>query len=258
MVTLAGVAAVPLLLMLLFRVVPLLSIDEIEEAEQIEQMEKTVTGRPSTEPSEAAGHDGALAGATGTSHRVAGATGVLLLVALLGILGVGGADPASAATAPSAPTITLKSAQGGGSVELTAILTGPDGHPLADADVTLFLSTTEFGTPARLVPLGSATTDTTGIARLIYKPKVIGPQEFVATYAPTEEAKPVTASTTVNVTVAQSAYHPPPPKPLAGVGNVLVGVLFIIVAAVWLTLIAQVVRVRRVCRGVQEATTSSV
>src|SRR5680860_126213 len=108
-ITLAAAAAVPLLLMLLFRVVPLLSIDEIEEIDamqQIDEMEKDQTARPdseSTGSSEPVEHDGGLVGTTtGTSHRVAGATGVLLLVALIGMLGIGTAHPASAATPQTA------------------------------------------------------------------------------------------------------------------------------------------------------------
>ena len=241
--------------MLLFRVVPLLSIDEIDEIQEAEA--RAGAAYPRTQPSEPAGHDAGLVGATGRAPRVAGAAGVLLLVALLGMLGVGAAAPASAATSPGTPTITITGIEAGGSMELTATLTGPDGHPLAKADVTFLLSTTQFGTPARLVPLGSGTTNTTGSARLKYRPTVTGPQEFVATYS-AAGAKPVTSSTTINVTVARSAYHPAPPKPLAGVGKALVGVLFAIVAAIWLTLAAQVVRVRRVCRVIPKAATNSL
>lgn len=148
-------------------------------------------------------------------------------------------------------------------MELSATLLDHDGHPLFGAEVGFLFSTTEFGTPARLVPLGSATTDKTGIARLtlggdvghLYQPTAKGPQEFVATYT-AAGAQPVTSSTIVNVTAARSAYHPAPAKPLAGVGNVLVLALFAIVAAIWLTLIAQIWRVRRVCRGVQQASAS--
>ena len=61
--------------------------------------------------------------------------------------------------------------------------------------------------------------------------------------------------TTVNVTVAKSAYHPAPPKPLANVGKNLVIFLFTVVALIWLTLITQVVRVRRVCRVTPKAAT---
>jgi len=284
-ITLAAAAAVPLLLMLLFRVVPLLSIDEIEEIAQMQEigkMEKSLTAHPHSESggsNEPVDHDGAPVGTRmGTSHRVAGATGVLLLVALMGMLGIGTAHPASAAiphvasvsssvrTSTGAPTITIKGVEGGGKVQLTATLTGANGKPQADAPVVFSFTTTEFGTPARLVPLGSVNTDKTGVAKLIlggdanhlYRPTAKGPQEFGATFTPTTaDAKPITASVTVNITVARSAYTPAPPKPLAGVGNVMVVVLFAIVAAIWLTLLAQIWRVRRVCRSTPHATAST-
>ena len=294
-ITLAATAAIPLLLMLLFRVVPLLSIDEIEEIDELQEiaeMERAVTAHPKTEPLEHEGDDGNLDGATATASRAAGATGVLLLVALLGMFGVGTADPASAATpqnasatasasasasasvtttttaslttSTKAPGITITGVEAGGLMELTATLTGPDGQPLVDAPVEFLFSTTQFGTPARLVQLGSVTTDKTGLARLtlggdadhLYRPTAKGPQEFFATYA-AAGAKPVTASTIVNVTVARSAYIPAPPKSLAGVGNVLIVVLFAIVAAIWLTLVAQIWRIRRVCRVVKTPTSST-
>jgi molybdopterin-containing oxidoreductase family membrane subunit len=252
-ITLAAAAAIPLLLMLLFRLVPLLSIDEIEEIDEMEKidaMEKALTAPEPAEPSKSEAPDGRLVGATNKSHRVAGATGILLFVALLGMLGVGAADPAQAATAPVAPKITLTGTEAGGSVQLTATLTKADGNPMANAPVTFAFSTTEFGTPARLVPLGSANTDGTGVAQLAYKPTTTGQEGFSAS---STGAKPVTSGTTVAVTVAQSAYHPAPAKPLASVGKILVVVLFAIVAAIWLTLITQVVRVRRVCRVVVAA-----
>ena len=278
-ITLAATAAIPMLLMLLFRVVPLLSIDEIEEIAQmqeIDDMEKDLTAHPHSESSESStpvDHDGSLVGTTGGSYRVAGATGVLLLVALLAMLGVGVADPAQAATpqsasvstATGAPTISIKGVEGGGKVQLTATLTGANGQPQADAPVEFSFTTTQFGTPARLVPLGSVTTDGAGVAKLIlggdadhlYLPTTVGPQEFVATFTPTAaDAKPISSTTTVNITVARSAYTPAPDKPLAGVGKGLVVALFAIVAAIWLTLIAQVWRVRRVTRAIQEPTAS--
>ncbi len=65
------------------------------------------------------------------------------------------------------------------------------------------------------------------------------------------------ARTNVNVTVARSAYHPAPDKPLAGAGTILVKALVLIVATIWLLLITQAVRVRRACVGAQQPTTSS-
>ncbi|NMM32995.1 MAG: hypothetical protein HHJ13_03155 [Phycicoccus sp.] len=187
-----------------------------------------------------------------------------MIVALLGLFGVGTADPAQAAT--GAPTITIQGVEVGGKVQLTATLTGANGQPQADSAVEFSFSTTEFGTPARLVPLGSINTDKTGVAKLtlggdadhMYLPTTVGPQEFVATFTPTTaDAKPISASATVNITVARSAYTPAPDKPLAGVGKGLVVALFAIVAAVWFTMATQVWRVRRATRGVRKPTTSS-
>ena len=266
-ITLAATAAIPLLLMLLFRVVPLLSINEIEEIEELEQLHHLQNSHPAgppAEPSKPVRHD-RVVGAKGKAHSLGGAIGALLFVALLGMLGVGTADNAQAASPPQgASTITITGSEAGGSMELTATLTGPHGQRVADAAVAFAFSTTEFGTPARLVALGAATTDKTGIARLtlggddnhMYRPTANGPQEFVATYN-AAGAKSLTAATTINVTIARSAYHPAPAKPLASVGNVLVVVLFAVVASIWLTLITQIWRVRRVCRVVREPTTSS-
>ena len=245
-------------------------------------MEMTLTAHPNTTPSTPTGHDPRPVATTGTTDRVAGATGVLLLVALLGMLGIGTAHPAQAATlhnasvatsvstsvstATGAPTITIKGVEGGGKVQLTATLTGPNGQPQADAPVAFFFNTTQFGTPARPVPLGSVTTDKTGVATLIlggdanhlYRPTTKGPQEFGATFTPTTaDAKPITSTTTVNITVARSAYTPAPPKPLAGLGKGLVVALFAIVAAIWLTLITQIWRVRRVRRSIPQVTPST-
>jgi len=275
-ITLAATAAIPLLLMLLFRVVPILSIDEIEEIREAEAL--STAPQAVSEAAAPEGRDATLVGAPGTAHRVDGGAGVLLLVAMLSVFGVGTAKPASAATphivtgmstalvsaSSTADKITINGLEKGGLIQLTATLTAAGGHPLAKADVAFSFSTKEFGTPARLVPLGSATTDKAGIARLtlggdadhLYKPTATGPQEFFATYTATADAKPITSSTTVNVTVARSAYHPAPAEPLAGVGNVMVIVLFSIVAAIWVTLITQIWRVRRVTRRLQEPTTS--
>ena len=268
-ITLAATAAIPLLLMLLFRVVPLLSIDEIEEMEQMQELsdlQRSAAVLAKNATSESAVHQDRLVGATSTAHRVAGTAGVLMLVALMGMLGIASADHSQAATplsgsrqsgAPRAPDVTLAGVETGGSVQLTATIKSPAGTSVPKAAVTFLLSTTEFGTPARLVPLGSATTDNTGVATLMFAPRVTGNQGFAATYTGAG-TKPVTSSTAVvAVTVAQSLYHPAPAKPLASVGDVLVLALFAIVAAIWLTLATQIWRVRRVCRSAGQVTPST-
>ena len=262
-ITLAATAAIPLLLMLLFRVVPLLSIDEIEEIEEIHEMEqmaaleKALAARAHAESNDPGGHDQKV-GATGRgAHRAAGATGVLLFVALLGLVGVGTAAPADAATPPAVPGVTLVGTEASGAVQLTATVISPAGQPQDKTKVAFQLLTKQFGAQGRLVPLGSETTDQTGVARLTYKPTVTGVQEFFVSTTATAGAKALGSGAIVTVTVAKSAYTPPADKPLAGVGKVLVVVLFTIVAGVWLTLGAQVVRVRRVCREGQNPAASS-
>jgi Ni/Fe-hydrogenase subunit HybB-like protein len=262
-ITLAATAAIPLLLMLLFKVVPLVSIDEIEEIEEMEELEKlkwtdSVTADKAAEP---VNQDTRLVGATRASHRMAGGAGALLLVALLSVAGVKGASPAQADTAPAAPVasasgIVLSGIETNGSVQLTALIFGSDGLPLASTPVNFSFATKQFGPKKLFAPLGSATSDAKGVAQLVlggdanhsYKPTTKGPQEFAASAASKVEAEPVTSSTTVNVTAAKSAYTPSEPKLLAKVGHTMVYVLFGIVAAIWLTLIAQIIRLRRVCR----------
>ncbi|WP_233199090.1 hypothetical protein, partial [Cryobacterium sp. M23] len=111
----------------------------------------------------------------------------------------------------------------------------------------------------RLLPLGTIATDTTGVAVLtlggdsdhLYRPSEAGPQEFFAHYTPSMGEQPITDSVTVNVTVGQSTYHPAEPKPFVTMGKVTVISIFTIVAAIWLTLTVQVVKVRRVCTDAQ-------
>ena len=73
-VTLAAMAAIPLMLMLLFRVVPLLSIDEIEEIDEAEEMANAAAAAAFLrgQPSEPPARDVSLVGSHGTAPRVAG------------------------------------------------------------------------------------------------------------------------------------------------------------------------------------------
>ena len=259
-VTLAALAAIPLLLMLLFRVVPLLDIHEIEElapagstAEQPAPMPcQTAEGQVAT-GSETAIVTRPASGRTrrgGRFGRILGA-GAVVLVACLGVLGVGMARPAHADPAPATTTaatlVTVSGTNSGSTVRLTARLTTVDHAAVPKAVIQFTQSTTEFGKP-RSVPIGTATTDTNGTAELVYQSTVAGRQQFGTTYAGGTGLATATSTTTVDVQTAQSAYHPAPPKPLASVGWATVAALLVVVALVWITLIAQVVRVFRVCR----------
>lgn len=245
-VTLGGVAAIPLLLMLLFRIVPLLSIAEMQEVTE-------ATDEPVAELS--------LPGKTSHGH-VAGAAGaVILLMVTLGAIGVTKAQPAYAASGPSVATAAAKEP----TVEVTAVANGPDntltatvtlaGKPVEGALVNFYESTTMFAPGDNLVPLGAVETDVTGTAEVTYEAAVTGPRTISATYLPDVYGDPVTGTANLDVTEAVSQYAPPPPRALAGVGKTLAVTLFGLVIIVFIILIAQVVRVRRACRPVANGST---
>src|SRR6266702_560019 len=266
-ITLAGLAAIPLLLMLLFRVFPLLSIDEMEHAHTeagATQRLAVTTGSPARAQAtpahatlaQAAPAQPAQPAPARLRHRFAWlsratrvTSAVVLLAAGAGLLAVHSAVPAGAAAHKPAPaTVTIAAAETGSVLHLTATVTGPGNQPRAKTRVRFFQLTTEFGPHGQLVPIGTATTSKTGTAELAYRPTVTGPQKFAAKYAGSSTAGAATARTTVSVTSAQPAYRPAPPKPLAGLGKITVGVLLMIVVLLWLTLAVQIIRVRRACR----------
>jgi Ni/Fe-hydrogenase subunit HybB-like protein len=268
-ITLAGLAAIPLLLMLLFRVFPLLSIDEMEQGEAGDGQKVAVTaGSParaqakpspaqvSAVPSESTRNLRGAAPARrrhrlGWFSRATRATSaVVLLAAGVGYLTVHSAAPASAATHKPPPAIvTIAATETGAVLHLTATVTGPGSQPMVKSPVQFFLVTTEFGPQGELVPLGTAKTSKTGTAELAYRPTVTGPRKFVAKYGGSSTAGAASAKTTVTITTAHSAYRPAPQKPLAGLGKITVGVLLTTVVLIWLTLAIQIIRVRRACQA---------
>jgi hypothetical protein len=74
-------------------------------------------------------------------------------------------------------------------------------------------------------------------------------QRFVAAYSGGPQAAAASAGVNVMVTTAHSPFQASPPKPFAGIGRALVGVLLTAVMLILLTLIVQVERVRRACRA---------
>ena len=249
-ITLAALAAVPLLLMLMFRVVPLLSLDEIEEY-AAEQHSGHGHGQPAT-PAPPHPVPRELAPAGGAART--GAVALVLLALALAAAVLWSPARASAAPAGGTPTVVLSGAEVDGTVRLTARVTGPGGAPVTAGEVQFLVTSTVFG--PRQVPIGSVPLDAAGTATLVlgghdwrgYRPTATGPQEFTASFAAQVGDTPVTYSTNVTITVAHSGYTPAAPKPLEGAGGVLIKVLFGLVGTVWLLLIAQVARVWWVCR----------
>ncbi len=162
--------------------------------------------------------------------------------------GSGSSMPASG-SAKKAAVIKVTGTDGTGGLHLAATVTDAQGMPVAGAAISFSELTKEFGPAGQLVPLGSAITDRNGVARFTDQPAVTGMQRYVAAYAGGPKAGPASASAGVMVTSAHSPYQPPPAKPFAGIGKVLVGVLLAALALILITLAVQFERVRRVCRA---------
>ena len=260
-ITLAATAAVPLLLMLLFRVVPLLSIDEIEETERIQETAPAPAQRVPLGPVTAQGPALPAASSALPAGQAAngkspwrwavrrGTAAGLLVLAAMG-LSLAAARPAVAAQArPKPAVIKITGTDSARGVHLTATLTDAHGKPIAGATVSFSQLTKEFGPKGELVPLGTAITGKSGAAQLTDRPAVTGTQRFVAAYSGGPPAGAASAGTNVKVTTAYPPFQTSPPKPFADIGKALVGVLLSAVILILLTLIIQVERVRRACRA---------
>ena len=225
-ITLAGVAAIPLLLMLLFRVVPILAIDEIASL-----ADKTLHPTDASPmPARASRGLGVIAG-------------IFLILIAAGALAVGNAPPA-VAVSNATPTITVTAVASGAKVALTAtVKNGSD--PIAEADVRFYESTEMFKPGTNRVPVGKGFTDINGTAQINYTAVVNGPKTISVIYYFDVEGEPAIGTTQVNVSGAVSPYIPPEPKILEGAGRTLVSVLFTLVLISFIIVIAQVVRVRR-------------
>ena len=240
-VTLAGVAAIPLLLILLFRVVPLVAVDEMEEVDRHHAALEAAPSRAGRTVHAAENGSVARAGAIGL---LAVAVAVAACLALL--------TPARASTSKTPPppkaALHLQATDTKQGVQLTATLDSAAHAPIRGATVTFLQKTYDFGPSGRLFAIGTATTGDDGTASLVYTSTVGGSQEFDVQFAGDPADGSATASTTVKLASAVTPAVVQPPKPLADVGDWLLVVLLFTVASIWITLIAQLVRVRRACR----------
>ncbi|MDQ1304566.1 MAG: hypothetical protein QG671_393, partial [Actinomycetota bacterium] len=218
-VTLAGAAAIPLGLMLLFRVVPLIAIDEVAE---LAGSPITVTSKP------------ALAKKSGRTKKVvvAGAA-TLAMGAFLGV-GMVSAPEAHAedvATPPATMSVTATAA--GPEVTVKATVTAA-GIPVAGAPVSFYQSTPMFAPGDNRVPLGKIPTAADGTATVTYTATETGSFTMSATYYAEVGAEAVEAEFPLDVTESVSPYVAPEESLLAPQGKTLVAVLFSLVALVFL------------------------
>jgi molybdopterin-containing oxidoreductase family membrane subunit len=227
-VTLAGVAAIPLMLMLLFRLFPLVAIDEITELADPDDFPP-----PADESTVRTDH----------SNRAGAVAGALFLVAFCAAAVVT-ARPAQADETAATPTITVAAAVVGKDVTVTAtVMSG--GEPVRDAVVGFYQSTTMFAPGDNRVPLGEVATGPDGTAEVTYAPTEAGQVIISVTYYEDIEGEPATAEVPLTITETTSLYVPPTERPLQAAGHAIVPVLFSLVLIVFLVVITQVVRVRR-------------
>lgn len=149
------------------------------------------------------------------------------------------------------PSIRLAARPSGHAFRLVATVDGPTassptsaGAPVAGATVSFSIRLGEFS-GAPLLALGSAATRADGTATFTYTPTWTGRQTVVATAADASGATIASATTSFN---AAWAAHPfagtvQAVRPDGTIGSVVADVLLATVAALWITLIAIVVRV---------------
>ncbi|MDA8269522.1 MAG: hypothetical protein M0Z63_03665 [Actinomycetota bacterium] len=171
--------------------------------------------------------------------------GTLPVVAV--VLGV--ASPGTWA-ATAGPSLRLAAAPAPGNahtVDLVATLQEPAGQSaaaLSGISVDFEVHIGEFA-GAPLLDLGSATTDAAGRAVLTYQPTWTGSQSLVATATDSSGNTLASATTSLTAAVATTPFAGAieSVRPDGTIGQAVVGVLLAIVVAVWIALIAIVVRV---------------
>ncbi len=148
------------------------------------------------------------------------------------------------------PSLRLAAAPAPGNahtVDLVATVQEPAGQSssaLSGISVDFEVHIGEF-TGAPLLDLGSATTDAAGRAVLTYQPTWTGDQSLVATATDSSGNTLASATTSLTAAVATTPFAGAieSVRPDGTIGQAVVGVLLAIVVAVWIALIAIVVRV---------------
>lgn len=185
-----------------------------------------------------------------SSRNAISRRGLLALVAVIVAVLCASSTAWAAASHPALRLVARQAPHDRGAVELIATLQMPASvassrsASLAGAEVSFSVHLSQFS-GAPLLTLGTATTDAAGVAALVYRPTWTGRQALVATAA--SAAGTTLASATASF-AATSATHPfagtvQAVRPNGVIGQWVTGVLLAIVATLWITLIAVVVRV---------------
>lgn len=183
----------------------------------------------------------------------AGSLGMVLPVsAAAGATPVATASTGAGRAAARTPTFTLSARQlagpgsHAGGVVLTARAMGANS---AGLQVTFSVKVTQFE-QAPLLQVGTAATGASGVATVTYQPTWNGPQEFVATAQAPSGAQlgPATVTISSRATTGFSGTIEAS-RPDGAIGRWVVVGLLTLVAGVWVTLIAVVVRVQLTMRS---------
>lgn len=184
------------------------------------------------------------------SWRTVLGSGLLGFVAAVAVV-LGSASTVWAATAgPALRLVAEPAPHDSHAVELLATIQVPaapassKSASLAGAKVSFSVHVIQFA-GAPLLALGTATTNAAGVATLTYRPTWSGRQALVATAANTA------GTTLASATTSFAASNPTHPfagtvealRPDGTIGQAVAAVLLAIVAVLWITLIAVVVRV---------------
>jgi len=151
---------------------------------------------------------------------------VCSLVLALAALAVFGTELAFAQTA--AATGTKLNLQSGprvdengnivkGQLILTATLTTADGKPVSDQSIRFFEQVTFMGGPREAL-LGTATTDSTGVAAIQYQPAQKGTDQIVARFASSGDYQAAEAHLSLDVNEVVAPFTTQP-VPFAAVGT---------------------------------------
>ena len=234
-VTVGAAAAIPLLLMLFFKVFPILSIYEIEEvaAEQAHT--------PSTDTARGNGRAAERRGAASISTMGSFLTPLAVGLAVMAfssnaVLAQTSDGSPTTLRLTTAPRINEKGRETPGWLVLRAELKTTDGKPVTNQSVSFSQAVDLFG--PREAALGEAKTDSTGLAALLYQPAQSGKQTINVSFAGGEGYAPSKTSSAIEVASVVPIFESQEePLPLAQIRPWLPIGLGGVVAAAWIVLL---------------------
>lgn len=170
----------------------------------------------------------------------------LAVGALLVLTTEAGASGAAAAPGPAvlkistAPSLDSKGHKIKGQLLIIATLTAADGNPLGNETVNFFEGM-NFAGANREAALGTAVTDSTGVAAIAYQPAQVGKHTLIARFAGGANAAKADVTSTFQVSEVVPPF-PPAAVPLKFVRRWLSVAVVTAVVAVWLFLFGVLLR----------------